>query len=60
MYDGVADEVTVPDHEVEYRESAGTASVEGCRGSLQRLDETGDLIGKFRYRNIVGSSDVAS
>jgi hypothetical protein len=47
----------VSDHEVEYREPAGTASVKGGRGNLERLDEAGDLIGKLRYRHIVGSSD---
>jgi hypothetical protein len=59
VHNGVPNEIGVPDDEVKDSDPARAASIEGGGVSPQRLDETGNLIRKSRYRNFLGTSDVA-
>jgi hypothetical protein len=60
VHNGVPDKFGVADNEVKDSDPAGAASVEGGGVSPQRFDQAGDLLGKFRYRDVIRSLNVAS
>jgi hypothetical protein len=60
VHNGVPNKFGVADNEIKDSDPAGAASIEGSGVSPQRFDQAGDLLSKFRYRNVIRSLDAAS
>jgi hypothetical protein len=60
MHNGIPNKFGAACDEVQNCEPSGAASIEGGGKDPQRLDQAGDLIAKFGYRDVTWSLDAAS